>query len=594
MFTDSVKVGVQNRSNFDLSHIGVGSTDFGDLLPVFLEDVVPSDSLQIDFSTFMRLAPMVLPTYGRIHGYINFFFVPERLICRDWQNQITGGSTGTYPVDFPAVNPKSVAEQFSSYWNHTANYKRATKLANAFGIPYDFHGDDAPSLDRENAPCFDPWLVYNKIYAEYYAPIDLMNDDNFEDRYAQKLRGFFTDNIIEAVGRQTGFNLPRDFFLMKKTCYNKDYFNTLFTRPQRGQQALVPVNSVGDGFRISGSGRIEGFTSSGAFALGGGTLDFFDASTGSFTGITLNQFNPAEDDLTFSAIDGLRANADQLLSNISTYTLRNANALQRFLERNNVSGARYLEQMLARFGVKIAAERLDRAEWIGGKDFFVSIGDVTATANTETNSGETFLGQQAGKGIGDGSISVSYTAKEHGWIIGLMHILPDTKGSVQGLPKKFTRRYREDYFTPEYEDTGLQPVYNREIYCFGVNRNGVFGYGPRYGEYKFGNDVLFGDIAHPEDGTAYGNNTASAWHLFRLYDQQPVLNSAFPVIDAETNGGFDRIFQITDVQKDHFYLYNQIRVSASRPMSGFAESALAFANEQGSGRVNLSYGGTRL
>lgn len=624
----STKIAVRTRSTFDLSRDVLNTTDFGKILPIFCEDMVPTDNLDINVDNFIRLAPMVLPTYGRMRVFMNFFFVPNRLLIENWEEMIQGGASGTYPENFPYFDPRQVVTDYfhiidppeeapnptdathMKLWRRMRDIAQfmqsfyGSRIAKTLPISPDgvtswseYIEDYFYSSDSiEDLPTPEPIQAYNRIWVEYFSAIDLSESDTLEKLYSPKLEGsldFSTaldDNIM-----------PSDFFNMKQACYKKDLFTTAFYRPQRGGMTLVPVDMVSSfqpHFAVHGD-NLGTFDMFGVDETSSGDAGFVVTQDTAGSRIDLDgyQFNNAN----FGAFNfqwnttlSPQAGKSSVIGEFSTYTQRYADAIQRVKERNNIAGARYFDVILARFGIKLEAVRLDRAEYIGSDAFTIQIGDITSTSDTEAQGGS-YLGQQAGKAIGSGSMHLNYTAKDYGWLIGVMHILPDTQGSIQGLEKKFTRRSREDYFTPELEDTGMQPIHNQEIFLSwedSATNQGVFGYAPRYSEYKYANDLVAGDYCIKDVNAVYGDG--DAWHMHRIFEDLPTLSTEFVTVGVNSDG-LDRIFQqATDGSQDHFYPWIHFSVKANRPMMGFADSALAFANEQGSGKINLPYSGTRL
>lgn len=73
-----------SRSAFDLSRRVISSAKCGELLPCFVEDMLPGDHIKINPSLFTRLAPLNTSNFARINQYVNFYFVPYRLLYRDF------------------------------------------------------------------------------------------------------------------------------------------------------------------------------------------------------------------------------------------------------------------------------------------------------------------------------------------------------------------------------------------------------------------------------------------------------------------------------------------------------------------------------
>ena len=162
----------------------------------------------------------------------------------------------------------------------------------------------------------------------------------------------------------------------------------------------------------------------------------------------------------------------------------------------------------------------------------------------------------------------------------LLSIVPDT-GYFQGIPKIMQLGVTGDpldFYTPEFENLGFQEILNKEVYVpndgdsgtyDSYDPDGIFGYAPRYAFMKWQQDVLAGDFLGKYSGDSVMGANLSAWHLFRelaYSDENPLaLNDNFVECNNHNNS-YDRIFQITNTQLDHFYFNIDVDVKATRPM----------------------------
>ena len=71
------------RSGFDLSNRVCFTSKAGELLPVFWDIVYPGDSFKIKTQLFTRTQPLNTAAYTRIREYLDFYFVPLRLINKN-------------------------------------------------------------------------------------------------------------------------------------------------------------------------------------------------------------------------------------------------------------------------------------------------------------------------------------------------------------------------------------------------------------------------------------------------------------------------------------------------------------------------------
>lgn len=589
-----VKGAIKQRNNFSLSYDSVLTADFGDFVPIVCKEMVPTDNFTVQSQVFVRLAPLAVPTYGRIHGYINSFYVPNRILMpeNEWNDSITGGINGDYPETFPFVTLdglKYISDRLNTVYGSIYK-KRFKKLLSYLGLG-DIIGDlDSEALgveERSNrAISLLPILAILRIYYDYYAPVgfDPNADIALREAYTYKYKGFVTDTT----------NLDRIAYALANmsVCYNKDYFTTAQTRPQRGSASLAPINVADSGLNpgmirnaqtSQNLLKIHQPTNSTEIVVGTGTTSTVPSS-----------------------------NANSVIGSVSGHVLNWAEKVQQFLERNNIAGGRAFEQMLARFGVKLTNEQLQRSRYLGGNDMWIQVSDVTSTSETDGAS----LGEMAGKGVGLGRKNIKCSSDEYGFFISIFHFVPETGGLVDGLEKMWTRRDKFDYWQPELEATGFEPVklsqLNRHFFTAvanGYNRSkdSVFGYVPRDADYKFANPILGGDFVLGSNG--YSSQLMSSYNLYRRIGENDVLDGGIDNIDnpvlgydflelVGVDGGqnnFNRIFQNTSSEFDHFFINCQIAIGANRPMIGYAEAGLEFTeDEKGNMKVALPYGGMRL
>ena len=210
----------------------------------------------------------------------------------------------------------------------------------------------------------------------------------------------------------------------------------------------------------------------------------------------------------------LKANLQNATSTTIT-DLRRAFKLQEFLERSARAGNRFTEFLLAHFGVTNGDARLDRPEFIGGSTSPVMVSEVLQTSETSVSPQGTMSGHALNLGSSKG---MNYKVTEHGFIMCITTVRPKT-AYQQGLPKMFNRFDRFDYFFPSFENIGEQAILNRELFWKDDNLDDqkVFGYIPRYAEYKFLNNSVHGDF----------KTTLDFWHLGRIFENAPNLNAEF-------------------------------------------------------------------
>lgn len=560
-----INIASTSRSTIDLSHHQVTTTDFGYIIPICVRDMVPNDDYVVKPSLFCRLTPLAFPTYGEITCRVHSFFVPYRILYPDWDKFIVNSSANQTVPPFLTVNDLynelKNDPQHPDFVTSSSAVRRGQyfKLLSNLGL-------NPLKLDPRVLPATKRIAVF-RLLAYYRVWLDWFMDSNIYDHSVMSSAFEFAT----ANGGSMN-NLIKQILNVRNCCFNKDYFTTAKINPQSGSNPSMVGATVARDLN-------PGLT-----------------TPSQNTSMRLNA------DGTVQAQSATGQN--DIIGQFTIEELRAANALQRYLERNNYVGSKVIDQFLAHFGIAPTPERTDMSEYIGGSNFPIQIGDVTSTTYQGTSN--LGLGMQAGKGVGAAqSETVRYHAKEHGVFLTLLSVVPKT-GYYQGIDKQWTLGVNGDYldyYTPEFENLGYQEILNSEVYIpdnadgyTQYDPDGVFGYAPRYGYLKFQSDVLGSDFINPTANSPMGA-AADAFHLFRtLYydDQSPLaLNSNFTELN-NYNNGYDRIFQTTLTYYDHFYFNIRCDVKATRPMTAFEEPSLDATNTGDGRSINLPYGGTRL
>lgn len=572
-----IRIGNSRRSTFDLSHNQVTTADFGQLIPVCYRDMLPNDDFTVTPEAFVRLAPSATPFYGNIKVRLHHFYVPYRILFPNWDAFLAQSSsnfeTPPYFTVSAIYNELLEDPQFNKDTESDLPRGIFCKLMSNLGLNPEIFTSSLGDNTRISA---FPFLAYYRIWMDYFMDSNLNDHSQYDLAFKSMVAN--GGSLNEYISQLLEY---------RNCCFKKDYFTTAKTSPQEGAASKVAVD-------IAGTDLNPGLS----------------RPSSSSVNLQLNSSGGV------SRV-GTTGTPNSVVGEFDVEALRGAVSAQRYSERNNYVGSKIINRILAHFGIAPSAERLDMAEFLGGESFPIAVQDITSH-NTVSDMNDNYttlgLGMQAGKGMGSNRQpkTVHYHAKEHGIFMTLMSILPDT-AYYQGLSKFWTKGVTGeplDYFTPEFENLGFQEILNRELYCpsrdlqietyQSYDPQGVFGYTPRYSEYKFAYDVLGSDFVAPQNNFTEQNFGAymNSWHLFRkLYytDENPLaLNDNFVTCDNNQED-YDRVFQYTDNKFDHFYFNIRVDVKAERNMVGFSEPSIDSTNMLGDGKsINLPYGGTRL
>ena len=83
-----------SRSTFNRDHKILFSFNVGDVVPFYLDEVLPGDTFSVDTSKVVRLQPLVTPIMDNVYLDTYYFFCPTRLLWEHWK-QFNGENTET-------------------------------------------------------------------------------------------------------------------------------------------------------------------------------------------------------------------------------------------------------------------------------------------------------------------------------------------------------------------------------------------------------------------------------------------------------------------------------------------------------------------
>lgn len=547
------------RSTFDRSSSYKTSFNVGDLIPFYVDEVLPGDTFDITTAKVVRSQTMLTPVMDNIYLDTYYFFVPNRLVWKHWKEFCGENTQGAWAPTIEYTIP-TIAPPDGGFATGT--------IADYMGLPVGVSWDASDDL----APSALPFRAYALICNEFF------RDQNVSDPLLIPLddanqSGVNTGNYISDVANG---GLP-----FKVAKYH-DYFTSALPAPQKGAAVGIPINVPGfsgGSFPVVTTANTSLPPTAYPLVCGYGEVKHNPSEQAEIT--TLNGVTyPWIAGTTYNAnifADGVHNNetahkslvpvnletvipdqgsADAQTVSFNINELRLAFAYQRFLEGMARSGSRYTEVLLGLFGVKSPDARLQRPEYLGGNRVPINVNEVTNTAQSEQD----FLGDLAAKSqTGDVNHDVIKSFTEHGLLIGVMCARYD-HSYTQGLQKFWTRKTFTDFYNPKFAHLGEVPIYQAEIFAKdNFSKERIFGYQEIWADYRYRPNMVTGEM---RPGV---QNSLDFWHLGDNYAEAPTLSDGW-IREDKTN--VDRVLAVTSAVSNQFWadIYIQNKCTRCMPM----------------------------
>lgn len=498
-----------SRNAFDVGYSNKFTSSLGMLLPCFVRECNPDEHYRINARMFTRTMPMNSAAFIQCTQHIEFFFVPYRLLWRDFPQFVTGTKYPTSLYD-SSVSSDSPKFDLSKIYNAFKQKLTASNPTPACGLGTDILGypkiqNALRLLDLLGYGCYytpeakdfapavmNPFrlLAYQKICADFYRVanwennrvkswnIDGLNLDLTSSWNAVTLQSFL-DNYLALNYRPW----KKDLFTIASTQFQgADFMSSYFSAPafpdlkKDSNLSMYPITSTSSG-------------SQGSF----------------YSGDTLNTAKS----LSFSVAN-----------------LRSAFALDKLYRlMSQASDGDYKSQIKARYGFDAYAPQM-RCQFVGSASSVIQVNPITSTADTLTTTDNAFVGTPVGRiygnGVASGSDTFEFDTKEHGILMGICSFVPDVDYSSYGVNIFNKKLSSSEYFQPEFDNLGKQPLDATSLYLAkvpgsgGIQSPAVLGWIPRYTEYKTHIDEVHGQLNGNIYRSASGEPTLSSWTAPRL------------------------------------------------------------------------------
>lgn len=529
-----------HRSTFDRSHSIKTSFNVGDVIPFYVDEVLPGDSFDIKTSKVIRMPSLITPIMDNLYLDTYYFYVPNRLVWDHWR-ELCGENRESAWVP-------TVTYEVPQVTSPTGGWAIGT-IADYMGIPVGVSNLSVNAM---------PFRAYSLICNEWFRDENL-TDPLLTPTNDTTVQGVNTGNYITDCAKG---GLP-----FKAAKYH-DYFTSCLPAPQKGPDVSIPVaeqgplpvytgkdvpfpNPLGEndvlkflqpGGSQPGSYRNVGIGPNGLVGM---------TSTASSIGLS-DALTPAN--LWVAPVPAAAATINQL---------RMAFQIQKMYERDARGGTRYIEILKSHFGVTSPDARLQRPEYLGGNRIPININQVLQQSETTDTSPQ---GTPTGQSLtSDTHSDVHKSFVEHGFVIGLMVCRYDHTYQ-QGLERFWSRRERFDYYWPVFANIGEQAVLNKEIYAQGTAVDDeVFGYQEAWADYRYRPNRVTGEMR------SASSQSLDVWHLADDYDTLPRLSDQWIREDGKT---VDRVIAVTSAITHQLFADIYIQCRSTRPMPVYSVPGL--------------------
>nr|WNN13487.1 MAG: major capsid protein [Microviridae sp.] len=519
-----------SRSRFNRDSSVKMSFNVGELIPFYVDEVLPGDTMEVSTSKVVRMQTLLTPIMDNMYLDTYYFFVPNRLVWDHWKEFQGENTESAWIPQTEYTVPQITAP--SGGWS-------VGTIADYMGIPTGVENLSVNAL---------PFRAYALI-CDYW-----FRSQNLQDPFAIPKN---ESTVVGSNGSDYKLDVAKGGKPWIARRYN-DYFSQALPAPQKGPSVVLTV-FPGGGFPVRGTGKALVLSDgTNTFGVANGSSNSLVANT-SYFGVDMGETVSTSGSLpNAGAALGIPITGDTSMyvelpgnSYLSINELRTAFQLQKYYEQLARSGSRYAEILRSQFGVTSPDSRLQNPEYLGGTHIPITVNQVVQNSGTGTGS-NTPQGTTAAYSLtADNHFDFSKSFVEHGFVIGVCVARYDHTYQ-QGIERFWSRKKVTDYYIPVFANLGEQGIRNKEIYAQGTTTDDeIFGYVPRWNEYRYKPSRVCGEMR-----SSFAQSL-DCWHLADDYEALPTLSGSWLM---EDKNNVDRVLAVTSKVSNQlfgdFYIQN--------------------------------------
>lgn len=518
-----------SRSKFPRNFSHKTTFNAGQVIPFYVDEVLPGDTFQVRTSKVVRMQTLLTPVMDNVYLDTYYFFVPNRLVWEHWKQFMGENTESAWIPQVQYEVPQLTAP--AGGW-------QVGTVADYMGVPTGVENISVNALPfRAYALVMDAWFRSENLTDPLNIPVD-----------DATVAGVNTGNYVSDVAKGGKPYVANKF---------RDYFSSCLPSPQKGPDVTLQTAQLGNAPVVTGQFHDSSLFSTGLCWNMLGSNNSYSGAIVSDKGSTY--VVPNSSSVTQQVVpSNLWAQFDNTVSVATINQLRTAFQIQKFYERSARGGSRYIETLKAHFGVTSPDARLQRPEYLGGNRVPVSINQVVQ--NSGTVAGSTPLGDTGAMSLTtDVHSDFTKSFVEHGFVIGVMVARYDHTYQ-QGIERFWSRKSMFDYYWPEFANIGEMAVLNKEIYAQGTAQDDeVFGYQEAWADYRYKPSRVSGEMR-----SQYAQSL-DVWHLADDYSKLPSLSDNWIREDPTP---INRVLAVSDNVANQFFcdIYVQNYTTRNMPL----------------------------